>query len=118
MANYEVVTPTTGLNVGDRVTEEQIKKDHPGLSFEKLVRTGGIKIAEGPAKKDESKELREQNYNTGSPLPLSKDQDQDEAIAQNLGQGAPDTAERKNPRTGGPGTVTRGGARKNETDAR
>jgi hypothetical protein len=107
MANYKVVGNVTGLAIGDRVTEEQLKKDHPGLNWEKLVRNGAVVPSTGKEDEDESKKLREENYNTGSPLPLSKDQDMDEAIKQNLGQGAPDTAERQHPRKGGPGAVRR-----------
>jgi hypothetical protein len=111
MATYEVVGSVTGLKVGDRVTDEQLKKDHAALSVDKLLRTGAIKHAEGPAtSNDDEKALREANYNTGSPLPLREDMDQKEAIAINLGQGAPDAAERAHPRRGGPGAVQKRGA--------
>lgn len=44
MSNYEVIGNATGLKKGQIVTEAGLKETNPGLSFEKLVRNGTIRL--------------------------------------------------------------------------
>jgi hypothetical protein len=49
LPSYQVVSHTTGLTVGETVTEEQLTKDHAALGgVERLLKLGAIRPAEAP----------------------------------------------------------------------
>lgn len=103
--NYKVVGSTSGLKVGQVITEESLKNEHKRLGgAERLLALKAIEPTSETSTPVEP-DPRAPELQSGSPEPLRKDMDRDEAIALNVTGGAPDSAAKANPAKGGPGTI-------------
>lgn len=105
MPNFRVINASRLIR-GSVVSQADIDK-HPGLGgTERLLKLGAIEITNDPVTPRDDE--RSSELSSGSPEPLRKDMDREEALAINRGEGPNgpgDAAAKSHPAKGGPGAV-------------